>query len=149
MKPNVAAALLVAVLGTLLPTGAVAATDPTAPELGRLFYSPERRAQLDRQRQLNIRQTQAIEGSMLTLDGVVKRSTGKSTVWINRRAQNESDAARTGVIATPNQQQPAQVRLAPGGDAAIDLRVGEAINRGTGERTDRLRGGTVKTPPRR
>ena len=147
----IARALLIAwaAASALLPCMATAQSDPTAPELGRLFYSPERRAQLDRQRLLNIRQTQAIEGSLLTLDGVVKRSSGKSTVWINHRPQTESDSTRTGIAAVPNAKNPANVRLTPGEDTGVDLRVGEAINRGTGERSDRLGGGTIVVPARR
>lgn len=123
-----------------------AAADRIAPDLGRLFYTPERRAQLDRQRQFNIRQSQALEGDTLSLDGIVRRSSGKSTVWINQRAQHENEAERTGVAISANAGRPGQLRVAPGEDAAVDLRVGEAINRGTGERTDRLGGGRIVTP---
>ena len=76
-----AAALLAAAL--LLPAAPAAAE-----ELGKLFLTPERRAALERQRQLNIRESQpVIEGATLMVTGVVKRSSGKSTTWVNGTPQ--------------------------------------------------------------
>lgn len=147
LLPLVGALLLahgLAVAQTPLPLAVPA--DKPADDLGRLFYTPERRVQLDRQRLLNIRQTQAIEGDTLSLDGVVRRSSGKSTIWINQRAQHENEAERSGVAFSASSRNPGSARLAPGEEASVDLRVGEAINRGTGERTDRLRGGRIVTP---
>ena len=78
-----------------------------AEPLGRLFFTPERRAALERQRQLNIQETRTIEGSTVSLDGVVTRSSGKTTVWVNQRPQNEN-ASGTGVTAavSPRQSRP-------------------------------------------
>lgn len=57
--------------------------------LGRLFFTPEQRAALDRQRQFNLNfltnQTDA-DGS-LTLNGEVRRSSGRNTRWVNGEAQ--------------------------------------------------------------
>lgn len=50
--------------------------------LGRLFFSPERRQQLDRQRELNVLdQQQVLVDPTLTIDGVVTRSSGRRTAW--------------------------------------------------------------------
>lgn len=70
----------------------------------------------------------------MSLDGVVYRSSGKSTVWINQHAQNENDARRTGVTATLSPRDPGRALIAPGEDVPARLKVGEAVNRATGER---------------
>ena len=51
-----------------------------AAPLGRLFFTPERRAALERQRAFNIQEAQTLQGSSMSLDGVVYRSGGTSTV---------------------------------------------------------------------
>lgn len=117
--------------------------------LGRLFFTPEKRLLLERQRLSNIQATQALEGETMSLDGVVQRSSGKSTVWINGRAQDEHDAARTGVSVRLTPRDPGRAQLAPGEETPTQIKVGEAINRATGERNDRLGGGVVKTPATR
>lgn len=118
-------------------------------EIGRLFFTPEKRALLEHQRLTNTRQTQSLEGATLSLDGVVQRSSGKSTVWINGHPQHEHDAARTGVEVRLSANDPGQAQLAPGNEAPTRLKVGESVNRATGEHIDRLGGGAVKTPSRR
>jgi hypothetical protein len=139
-------------LPLLLPTTAVvraAETDVALPELGRLFYSPERRTQLERQRLQKVKQVHALEGATLSLDGVVNRSSGKSTVWLNQRPQHEYESEQTGVQVRPDARVPGKARLSPENETPIDLRVGETINRGTGERNDRLGGGSVISPAKR
>jgi hypothetical protein len=116
------------------------------PELGRLFFTPERRLALERQRTNNVREAQTLQGTTMSLDGVVQRSSGKSTVWINRQAQNENDGGRTGVSAAVSAKTPGSALLAPGEEAPARLKVGEAMNRATGERDTRLGGGVVVTP---
>lgn len=117
-----------------------------APELGRLFFTPEKRAVLERQRTLNVQAAQALQGTTMTLDGVVYRSSGKATVWINHQAQTESESARTGVNAVISPKTPGSAVLTPGEEAPAKLRVGEAMNRATGERNTRLGSGMVVTP---
>ena len=115
-------------------------------ELGRLFFTPERRATLERQRTFNIQEAQTLQGTTMSLDGVVYRSSGKATVWINRQAQTEGESARTGVSATIAPGTPGSALLAPGEEAPARLKVGETMNRATGERNTRLGGGVVVTP---
>jgi hypothetical protein len=108
--------------------------------------TPERRAVLERQRQLNIQEVQTIEGSTVTVDGVVSRSSGHSTVWINQRPQNEN-ALGTGVTAHVSPTNPSRVTIAPGEEAPASLKVGESINRGTREKTDALGDGHITVKP--
>ena len=131
------------------PAGAASAPAPVAQpprELGRLFFTPERRATLDRQRTFNVQETQALQGTTMSLDGIVHRSSGKSTVWVNRQAQTEHEASRTGVSATLSPRSPGSALLSPGEEAPAQLKVGEAVNRATGERNTRLGGGSVVAP---
>ncbi len=53
--------------------------------LGRLFFTPQQRALLDRQRQLNASITPGtmLNESRLTFNGEVRRSGGQNTLWVN------------------------------------------------------------------
>ncbi len=113
-----------------------------AEPLGRLFLTPERRAVLERQRQLNIQTAQTLAGNVMSLDGVVTRSSGKTTVWINRHPQHEN-AVGTGVTAAVATKVPGRAVLTPTDETPAPLSVGETINRGTRERADGLGGGRV------
>ena len=115
-------------------------------ELGRLFFTPEKRATLERQRTPNIQEAQTLQGTTMSLDGVVYRSSGKSTVWINQQAQAEGDSSRTGVSAVVSPRTPGSAVLAPGEETPAQLKVGETVNRATGKRDTRLGGGVVVTP---
>ncbi len=122
------------------PLAASAATD----DLGRLFFSPERRASLDRQRQLNIQEVRSLEGATISLDGVVARSSGKNTVWVNHKATTEKNSETSGLRSEVKRDKPGSVLLTPGDDSPTALKVGEVINRATGDRNDRLGGGTIR-----
>lgn len=116
--------------------------------LGRLFLTPERRAVLERQRQLNIQAAQTLEGSTMSLDGIVVRSSGRSTVWINQRPQTERSLG-TGVTTVVTPGNPQRAVLTAGEETPASLKVGESINRGTREKTDNLAGGQVAVNPKR
>lgn len=121
---------------------ATAAAQQPAP-LGRLFMTPEWRANLDRQRQLDIKETRNLEGGTMRLDGVVARSSGKSTVWVNSRPQSESERD-TGVAAVVTPRQPGRATLTAGGEPPADLKVGVTINRATRETEGGLAGGEIR-----
>ena len=78
--------LLILLCGALLPLHA-----PAEESLGRLFFTPEKRAALERSRKLNLRQTQQVEGETMSLNGVVRRSDGRGTAWINGRPHYVAD----------------------------------------------------------
>src|SRR4051812_39870816 len=55
-------------------------------DLGRLFFTPEQRGALDARRKARIPDKPAamtVESPVTRIDGLVSRSTGKSTVWVN------------------------------------------------------------------
>lgn len=107
---------------------------PTAAQpLDTLFYTPAQRADI-----LAARQPEAgtsVFGSAQRLTGVVRRSGGKSTVWVNDKALPE------GAAKSPPLK---------GVDAVVDgqrLRVGESVDSLTGARSDVVAPGAVTVRP--
>ena len=89
--------------------------------LGRLFFTPQQRAALDRQRQLNrnfIPNAPDTETAQ-TLNGEVRRSSGRSTRWINGEADWN------------------------GNSPAPRVAVGDTVHPATGEREGLLGGGRI------
>lgn len=113
------------------------------PPLGRLFLTPDLRAKLDGQRRFNVKEVRSIEGGSMRLDGVVVRSSGKSTVWINNLPQEET-AVDTGVTARTSRQRPDRATLVTGEEAPADLKVGVTINRATRETVGGLDAGEIR-----
>ena len=124
---------------------------PAAAEesLGRLFFTPERRQTLDQQRQFNIQEKQEIpEDPTLTINGVVTRSSGKRTVWVNGVAVSESDPA-TGVEVIPMYRTPGRVVIHTTEMPPAAAKVGNTVHFDSGENTDLLRGGRIVVRPQK
>jgi hypothetical protein len=123
-------------------------------ELGRLFFTPERRELLDRQRALNMLESEAVaENPQIVVNGQVRRSSGKRTTWINGQAQNDIET-RTGVVAHPTGSSHEQVVIESGDDPKAQVRIGQTLNRGTQETSDPLGNGQIvihrySPPPKR
>src|SRR5437763_7775769 len=82
MRPAAAALIL-----SLLPAAAA------AQELGRLFFTPEQRANLELRRKARMPDKPAASSASAPLsriDGYVKRSNGPSTIWLNGESLGES-----------------------------------------------------------
>jgi hypothetical protein len=127
----------------------LSALSATAQELGRLFFTPERRQALDRQRESRLilhreaaETAEAAEESALTIDGVVTRSSGRRTVWINGIARDGED-----IPVTPSRANPGRivVRTPDGVDA--EASVGDTVDRNTGETAGLLGGGQIRIKP--
>jgi hypothetical protein len=123
----------------------IAANAAQAEPLGRLFMTPEYRAALERQRQLDIRDAQPFADTNVTVNGVVRRSSGHTTIWINQRPQHET-MPDTGIAARVAPANPGQVTVAQGKTSAT-LRVGESINLDTREKTSALGDGRITVKP--
>ena len=92
----------------LLPVVAQAA------EPGRLFYTPQQRLQIDARRSLE--QAAAEPGaSEVRLRGVVRRSDGKTTLWINGAAPERGRAG----------SQPGSATIALPDGTQAEMRVGD------------------------
>jgi hypothetical protein len=125
-----------AVAGLSLPARAQEAP-PSA--FGRLFFTPERRQALDRQRQFNMPEKDDVsETPMLSIDGVVVRSDGRRIVWINGHAHDE-----TRIGAHIRMEDPAQVLIHSGVASPAEAKVGDTLSRDTGEAAGLLKGGKV------
>ena len=138
--------LIVATVALLLPALGQAAEQAAA--LGKLFLSPEKRQALDRQRASNLREAESVESDTLQLDGVVQRSSGRHSVWINQRMQSENDK---GLSVEVQRRNPAAADIASPKEASTRLRVGESLDRGSGERRDVVAPGGVSighAPPK-
>jgi hypothetical protein len=133
MRPIVLLALLAAAVHAPL-AGA-------AEDLGRLFFTPQQRQDLDRRRAANVQEVAAvIQESTLTLEGQVSRSSGKTTTWINRVPRHDSHRG----------PDPAQVTIRTGEDQPqVTLKVGQTHDNVRGEVRDGLAGGQLKVqkPP--
>jgi len=123
--------LLIALAAVLLAPPAGAAED-----LGRLFFTPQQRQDLDRRRNANIQEAAAIvQESTLTLEGRVSRSSGKTTTWINRVPQHD----------TYRGPDPAKVTIPTGeGQPEVTLEVGQTQDNARGEVRDGLAGGKIE-----
>lgn len=105
-----------------------AQAQPPAEQLGRLFHTPEQRALLDNARKTTPvntgGETEIANAPNVTLNGIVTRSDGKRTVWMNNRL--EHSVMQKGV----QERNQTQVQL-PGGE--IKLKVGQRIDPTTGQ----------------
>lgn len=130
---------LLAVLGAMPPA-------LQAQSLGRLFLTPAQRTALDLRRASRVPDRPAaviVESPTARINGQVLRSDGRSTVWVNGvpvREGMQSEGLRIG----PAPSTAESVSLAVGeGSQPVEVKVGESMNRDTGEVRDMLGDGTV------
>jgi len=108
--------------------------------LGRLFFTPQQRAELDRRRLTNSGlddRTNENSGSV-SLNGVVRHSNSRITTWVNgnpRPGQGAVTSYDGGADAVTIYQSERE--------GEVRLRVGQTVNLSTGERSDGLQGGHV------
>jgi hypothetical protein len=98
------------VLLLVLPLSAQAAG------LGRLFFSPQQRAQLDYQQAQNATYDGSTQPSSgLTVNGIVQKDGGKRTIWINgvpRDAGNSDERhPESTPVAVPGHSQPIRIKV--------------------------------------
>jgi len=101
---------------------AAAATPAAGTDLGRLFYTPQQRADLDRKRATNAVEAEVVVESLVTVNGRVSRSSGKTTTWINGVPQYDTYTGRD----------PSRVAIDDNGtDTTVS--VGDTLDRTRGE----------------
>lgn len=128
-----------ALLGALVVLAAPAGAQDAAAPFDRLFFTAEQRSALDRQRQLDAQAVSA-DDATLTIDGVALRSNGRRTVWIDGIAHDETPEA---ALVTPDRRDPGQVVVRGTGKVAIKARVGDRVDRASGETSGTLGGGSL------
>ncbi len=121
---------------------------PAAPcaaqELGRLFFTPEQRDALDARRKARVPDKPAaaeVAAPTLRLDGYVKRSGGRSTVWVNGESISEGTSAGSPRIDSGDSRVSVTVGDSP---ARVQLKPGEVLDRGNGEVRDVAGEGEVR-----
>lgn len=112
-------------------------------ELGRLFFSPEQRAQLDLARikrdQRPLLETNAAPNSatpaprgpaVVTFNGAVQRGDGKSTVWINGNPVTERNRLRNEMeVSVIGMRRDGELALAiPQASRKASLKVGQSLD---------------------
>ena len=86
-------------------------------ELGRLFFTPQERAQLEIQGA--VKTDAPVQRDALTVNGMIQKSGGKRIYWINGEQQD--------AVASPGQA-PASVRIAvPGKPQPVEVKVGQRV----------------------
>ncbi|MBI4756511.1 MAG: hypothetical protein HY778_14065 [Betaproteobacteria bacterium] len=140
-RPAASLALLLALAtwGATAPAAQAAEGEP----LGRLFLTPEQRAALSRGRTLGLPQGPTTREHAYTLNGVVRRSGGRSTAWINGVPLHDRETAGA-VRVLPRQGESGRAVVAVGEDKPVSLKVGESIDPASGSRDDPLEGGSVR-----
>ncbi|MDH4324441.1 MAG: hypothetical protein OEZ09_07315 [Betaproteobacteria bacterium] len=136
MKRAAAALVLCA---ALVPRAAL------AQELGRLFFTPEQRAALDARRKARLPDKPAALAPSPTtrVDGSVTRSSGRSTIWLDGYAV--PDGVETEGLRVRRSADPGRVIVTIGEEGRrVDLRVGETLDRATGEVKDVIGTGEVR-----
>ena len=115
-----------------------------AQELGRLFFTPQQRADLDARRKARVpdKPTAATVASPVTrLDGYVKRSGAPSTVWINGESITEGAPDAPRIDRGPS----GSVSIGVGeGGGRVRMKPGESLDRGNGEVHDVLGDGEIQ-----
>jgi hypothetical protein len=118
--------------------GAQAPKPAAAEPMGRLFFTPAQRAQLDVARTQRARatlsterteelQTAAPAPQTITYDGVVRRGDGKSTVFINSRPVTEKEASSGPVIVGRVRADGGVSLQIPQSGRAVELKPGQSI----------------------
>ncbi|OFZ87864.1 MAG: hypothetical protein A3F74_07665 [Betaproteobacteria bacterium RIFCSPLOWO2_12_FULL_62_58] len=117
-------------LALALAAGGVPAAEP----LGRLFFTPVQRAQLDAARSQKSRGTLALEQEeaapvpeVVTYGGIVRRNDGKTTVWINNRAVNDGKPADRLPVASRVRPDGSINLEVPQTNRSVNLKVGQSV----------------------
>jgi hypothetical protein len=102
--------------------GMACAASAGAAELGRLFFTPAQRADMDRKRLLNPKELATEQPApRRTVNGRIIRSDGKTTTWVNGIPDDDAYSRRA--------------------------KVGQTLDAGTGEAQDSLQGGRLVVKP--
>ena len=123
-----------------------------AQEIGRLFFTPDQRAALDARRKARVPDKPAavpmVASPTTRLDGFVRRSQGRSTVWVNGESLGEYGPEAPRI--EPGRSTDARVSV-PIGDSGVraELKPGQVLDRGTGEVRDVIGNGEIQVRPRR
>jgi hypothetical protein len=118
-----------------------------AQELERLFFTPAERAALDARRTARLPDKPAAVAASPTtrIDGYVARSSGKSTLWLGGYAVRDGNQPEGLNMSVRRSSDPSRVTVFVGENRQrIDMRVGETLDRGSGEVKDVIGKGDIR-----
>jgi hypothetical protein len=106
-------------------------------ELGRLFFTPAQRSAMDAGKRLSaapaiIKRAAPRGPRSITLSGVVRRSDGEYTVWVNGRAVGKGGPPGVSAAPSTNHRSAARVNVR-GSNNPVELRVGQQLKGSTGK----------------
>ncbi len=122
-------ALIIAALiaGSIVPA-AVTAAEP----LGRLFFTPRQRNDLDAGKNAGTLAPVAPAPRTVHLDGVVTRSDAERTVWINGTVYHDGSPAGVQVNTSPGAPASTSIRIT-GKTATTRVKVGQQLDLNSGQ----------------
>lgn len=107
---------------------------PAAEPLGRLFFTPAQRAQLDVARSQKSHASPASDQEaaapvpeVVTFGGIVRRNDGTTTVWINNRPVNDGKASDKLPVASRVRPDGSVNLQVPQTNRSVDLKVGQSV----------------------
>ena len=120
---------ILSVIAATLPWCATVSAEP----LGRLFFTPAQRNMLDAGKQVAVSRKAAPTGPRAAmLNGVVTRSDGESTIWVNGDAVSRMGSQAVNATASATDPAAARVEL-QGTRGRVKLKVGQRFDRSTGK----------------
>jgi hypothetical protein len=124
-------------------------------DVGRLFFSPSERAALEAARRASTDPAAEViepepetiietiveepqeERPTITVDGYVRRSSGRATVWVNGENSYDGDLGLSGVESGSARERAGRISLTPiGADAPVSLRPGQTFDPNSAVSTD-------------
>ena len=132
-------------LTAFLVMAALGAPVAHAQELGRLFFTPQQRGELDARRKARVPDKPAatvVASPTTRVDGYVKRSGCPSTVWVNGETLTESSPEAPRIDTSGGEGGSVSVTVGEGTRAR--LRPGETLDRGNGEVHDVIGDGEIR-----
>lgn len=106
----------------LVAAAAACVPASAADGLGRLFFSPAERSELDRLKASPVIEQQA---ARVTVNGIVKSSSGRSVVWVN--GVPHEAAAKGGAAIVRGSGGTAATVVAEPGKPPVKVKVGETV----------------------
>lgn len=94
--------------------------------LGRLFFTPEQRIQLEQLKSKPKGETEVIISDRILVNGIIQRNGGSRVVWINGVPQSQK--ADNGILVERDVTPDSVPIKIPGTDSSVRLKVGQSID---------------------
>ena len=125
----------------------IAAPAAQSQEVGRLFFTPDQRANLDQRRKARVPDkpaaAAAVAAPVTRVDGYVTRSAGPSTVWINGESVPENAPEAPRIDSGRERSGSVSISVGESGKR-MRLKPGESLDRGNGEVHDVIGDGEIQ-----